>query len=270
MNQLAGRRPEEEIERYLAEVTARLPRPGRTRTGIVAELRSGLLDAADCHQAAGLAPADAVQAAIREFGDPALVADGFLPEVAAGHARRVATALLLTGPLVGMLWLATAAASHPAIRIAVFWQWTTLPAGLGAGLQLVAVAVAVTASAAAAGIAVTGRLSRWLPAAPRRAPLAAAIAGFGAVAADGLGLVLLATELAAAPGRLSPLPAARGRRRQRGPAAAGQARRAPLPGHARHPGPWLNGPADALSPPFPPARPPRARAPRTSAPARPG
>jgi hypothetical protein len=38
--------------------------------------------------------------------------------------------------------------------------------------------------------------------------MAAAIAGFGAVGADGLGLVLLAAELAAAPGGVSFLPAA--------------------------------------------------------------
>jgi HAAS len=196
------------VERYLAEVTARLPGPARAHSGIVAELRSGLHDATDSHQSAGLPPAEAVVAAIREFGDPGLVADGFLPEIAASQARRVAIVLLVSGPLVGLLWLATAVASHPAIRIGTFWQTTTLPAGLGAGIQLVAVAVAVTVTAGAAGIAVTGRLSRWLPARPRRAPLAAAIAGFGAVGADGLGLMLLAAELAAAPGRLSPLPAA--------------------------------------------------------------
>ncbi len=120
----------------------------------------------------------------------------------------MATVLLVTGPLVGLLWLATAAASHLTIRIAMFWNWPTLSAGLGAGIQLVAAAVAITACAGAAGIAVPGRLSRWLPSVPRRAPLAAAIAGFGAVGADGLGILLLAAELAAVPGKVSPLPAA--------------------------------------------------------------
>jgi hypothetical protein len=38
------------VERYLAEVTARLPGPARARAGIVAELRSGLLDAVDAHR----------------------------------------------------------------------------------------------------------------------------------------------------------------------------------------------------------------------------
>jgi hypothetical protein len=196
------------VERYLAEVMARLPGPPKTHSGIVSELRSGLLDAMDSHESAGLPPAQAVQAAIHEFGDPGLVANEFLPEIAASHARRVATVLLVTGPLVGLLWLAMATASHLPIRIAPLWRVTTLPAGLGAGIQLVAIAIAVTASAGAVGIAVTGRLSRWLPARPRRAPLAAAIAGFGAVGADGFGLVLFAAALATAPGQVSPLPAA--------------------------------------------------------------
>jgi hypothetical protein len=43
---------------------------------------------------------------------------------------------------------------------------------------------------------------------PRRAPAAAAVAGFGAVGADALGLALLGVQLATAAGTLSPWPAA--------------------------------------------------------------
>jgi hypothetical protein len=75
-------------------------------------------------------------------------------------------------------------------------------------IHLVFAAVAVTACAALVGIATTGRLTRWLPVRPRRAPTAAAVAGFGAVGADGLGLALLAGQMAMAPGRLSPVLAA--------------------------------------------------------------
>ncbi len=196
------------VERYLAEVTARLPGPPRARSGIVAELRSGLLDAADAHASAGLPPTEAVAGAIREFGDPAQVAGGFRAEIAASQARSVALTLLATGPLVGLLWLATAVASHLGIRFGLPWQWTGLSPGLRAGMLLVAVAAGVTAWAAILGIATTGRLTRWLPARPRRAPTAAAVAGFGAVGADGLGLVLLAAQLATAPGKLSPVLAA--------------------------------------------------------------
>jgi hypothetical protein len=193
------------VEGYLAEVTARLPGPARAQAGIVAELRCGLLDAADAHRSAGLPPAQAALAGIREFGDPAQVAAGFRAEIAARQARRVAVTLLVTGPLVGLLWIATAVASHLGIPLAPPWQWTGRSPALSVGFQLVAVAAGVTAGAAVLGIASTGRLTRWLPARPRRAPAAAAVAGFGAVSADGLGLALLAAQLATAPGRLSPV-----------------------------------------------------------------
>lgn len=196
------------VEVYLADVAARLPGPPRAHAGIVAELRSGLLDAVDAYQAAGLPPARATGEAIGEFGDPALVAVGFRAEIAARQARRVVITLLVTGPLVGLLWIATARASHIGIRLVLPWQQVGGSPGLGAGLVLVAAAAGITAWAAIAGIATTGRFTRWLPDRPRRAPTAAAVAGYGAVSADGLGLVLLAAELAAAPGHLSPVLAA--------------------------------------------------------------
>ena len=192
------------VERYLAEVTARLAGPDRARAGIVAELRSGLLDAADAHRSAGLPPAQAALAAIREFGGPAQVADGFRAEIAARQARRVAVALLVTGPLVGLLWIAAASASH----LGLAWPWAGSPSGFRLGIHLVAIAVGVTAWAGLLGIATSGRLTRWLPDRPRRPPMAAAVAGFAAVGADGLGLALLAAQLATAPGRLSPALAA--------------------------------------------------------------
>ena len=196
------------VERYLAEVTARLAGPDRAQAGIVAELRSGLLDAADAHRSAGLPPAQAVLAAVREFGDPGQVADGFRAEIAASQARRVAVTLLVTGPLVGLLWIAAASASHLGLRAGLTWPWAGLPTGFHVGIQLVAIAVGVTAWAGLLGIATSGRLTRWLPDRPRRPPAAAAVAGFGAMGADGLGLALLAAQLATGPGRLSPVLAA--------------------------------------------------------------
>jgi HAAS len=191
-------------ERYLTEITSRLPGSPRTHSGIVAELRAGLLDAIDAYQAAGQVPAEAARAAIREFGDPARVADSFRAEIAARLARRVAVAMLVTGPLVGLLWIITAVASHLLPHLA----WTGPRPGLWlVGLALIALAAAVTAAGALLGIAATGRLTRWLPAGPRRAPTAAAIAGFGAVGADALGLALLAAELATMSGTMSPVPA---------------------------------------------------------------
>ena len=195
------------VDGYLAEVTARLPGPARARAGIVAELRSGLLDATDAHRSAGLPPAEAALAAIAEFGDPAQVSAGFRAEIAASQARRAAIALLVTGPLVGLLWIATAAASHLRAGPVLGGHWAAPFPGMGVGIYLVAAAAGVTAWGALAGIAATGRLTRWLPTRPRQAPTAAAVAGYGAVSADGLGLILLAAELATIPGKLALLPA---------------------------------------------------------------
>jgi len=196
------------VEGYLAAVSARLPGPAWARAGIVAELRSGLLDAADAHRAAGLPPAEATAAAIGEFGDPALVAGGFTAEIAARLARRVAVALLASGPLVGMLWITAALTSHLGVRLAPPWEWQDLSAAVRVAIHLLAVPVGVTAWAALFGIASTGRLTRWLPAGPRRAATAGAVAGFAAVGADALGLTVFAAQLAAAPGTLAPIPAA--------------------------------------------------------------
>jgi hypothetical protein len=89
------------VESYLAEVSARFPGPVRAQAGIVAELRSGLLDATDAYCCAGLPDEQAALAATGEFGDPGLVADSFRTEIAARQARRVSVSLAAAGPLVG-------------------------------------------------------------------------------------------------------------------------------------------------------------------------
>ena len=154
----------------------------------------------------GVPSAQAAAAAITEFGDPGEIAGGFRAEIAAGQARRVAVMVLVTGPWSAWSGSAEAAAGHPGARLGLPWHW----AGLfpPPGLLLVAIAVAVTAGGALGGIASTGRLTRWLPDRPRRAPTAAAVAGLGAVGADVLGLTLLAAQLATVPGKLSPVLAA--------------------------------------------------------------
>ena len=147
------------LERYLAEVTARMPGPARARAGIVAELRSGLLDAADAQRSAGLPPDRAAVAAISEFGDAAGIAAGFRAEIAARHARRVVLTLLVTGPLVGLLWIAEAGASHAGAQSGRPWPWAAPAPGL-----LVAVAV---------GVRSFRRIFRWNERLTRRAREAA-------------------------------------------------------------------------------------------------
>jgi hypothetical protein len=197
-----------EVESYLTELAAQLPGPPRARAEIVAELRSGLLDAADAHRSAGLPQVGAALAAISEFGDAGQVADGFRAELAARQARRMSMRLLAGGPLVGLAWLAAALASHLGMHLAPPWRWPDLSPALSLGSHLVVVVIVAAAWAALAAVAATGRLTRWLPARPRRAPTAAVLAGLGAAGTDLIMLALLAGQLAIAPGTLAPLPVA--------------------------------------------------------------
>jgi HAAS domain-containing protein len=196
------------IDAYLGQIGAALPGPARTRRDIVAELRSGLLDAADAHRATGMPAAPAIEAAIREFGDPRQVAAGFRPEIAARQARRLALALVATGPLIGSLWAAAALASHIGIRHAAPWHWAGAPPASLVAFPAVAAALLITVWTALFTVAATGRLTRWLPTRPYTATTTAAIAGFGTVAADVAIFVLLASQLATAPSRLAPAPVA--------------------------------------------------------------
>jgi hypothetical protein len=171
---------------YLAELAAQLGGPAAARAAIVAELEDGLWAAAATHRAGGSPPEEAARAAVAEFGDPATVAAGFGPELAAATGRRVGLGLLTTGPLVGTSWL-----------LLVVATWTRMgrepPAALGLVAALVGLVLAVAVPAAVLSVAVSGRLSRLLPAGPRVAATAAATAAGACVAGD---LVLLAGLLA--------------------------------------------------------------------------
>ena len=164
----------------------------------------GLLDATDAYRDAGLPAARAAAAAIGEFGDPRQVAAAFRPELAISQARRVALTLLATGPLIGLLWVAAAVASHIGIRHAPPWQWAGAPPASREPFPLAAAAMADS------GLDRAFHHRRHRPGHPlasRPPPLApgtAAIAGLGAAAADLALFVLLASQLAAAPSTLSP------------------------------------------------------------------
>jgi hypothetical protein len=184
------------VEDYLADVSARLQGPGRERAAIVAELQDGLLEAVDAHVARGLTPPAAAGAAVMEFGDPPTVAAAFTPELAAVQARRIALALVRTGPLVGLLWVAAVATSPaPPWRHGLSGVWPALP--------LLGLAVSAAVVAAVLAVAATGRLSRWLPIRPRLATTAAAVAGLVCTALDASVLALAASWLVRTPGSLA-------------------------------------------------------------------
>jgi hypothetical protein len=172
---------------YMGELADQLRGPPGARGEILAELEDGLWAATAAHQTQSIAPEEAARAAVVEFGDPGIVAASFGPELAAATGRRVGLGLLGTGPLVGMSWLLVAAAS---------WRWAGRepPAALGLVAALMGLVLVVAIPAAVLAVALSGRLSRWLPAGPQVAATAAAAAASACVVGD---LVLLTGMLAA-------------------------------------------------------------------------
>jgi hypothetical protein len=168
------------IADYLAAVTTQLPGPPSARAAVTDELRDGLLEALETHQARGCSQAEATAAVIAEFGDPDTVAAAFGPELGAVQARRVAVGLLVTGPLVGLTWIAAVVVNAlPPWRHQLIGPWLALP--------LVGLALAVAGPALGLAVAATGRLGRRLGRVAARAtlpPTAAAVAGLAAVVAD--------------------------------------------------------------------------------------
>jgi hypothetical protein len=207
---------EQVIGSYLAEVADRLIGPPRARRDVLAELGAGLADAADAYRSAGLAPDQAVRAALAEFGRPEQVADGFRAELTAAQARRTALALLRTGPLVGLLWLGAALASRIGAQLVSPWHWASMPASARLVTHLAGIAFAIAIGSALVTVAATGRLTRWLPTSPSARPrwLPACPAASAAMAAGGTAgidialLALLATQAVSTPGRLAALPVA--------------------------------------------------------------
>jgi hypothetical protein len=198
------------LEGWLAAVAARLPGLARTRRAVVAELRDGLHEGLSAHQARGLAPIPAAEATLAEFGDPGQVAHAFAPELAVAYARRVALTLARTGPLLGALWVTALAASplsKPVMADAVApWRWQWLP-GPWAGLPLVGLILIVGIPAAVLAVALSGRLSRWLPTSLRHAPTAAAAAALAGMTVDLTLLGMLSVQALIAPSQLAGGPA---------------------------------------------------------------
>jgi hypothetical protein len=157
--------PDDRLPAYLEEIAANLHGPRHRRQQILAELGDGLEQAVAGHAEAGLSPDRSVTAAIEEFGDPRVVADGFAAELAIAYARRTLVAFIATGPLVGVWWL-LALRPHP---------WPAVPTALLAAVPILPV-VAVAIAAAAGTVAGTGRLMRWLPEVGPRGALDATVA----------------------------------------------------------------------------------------------
>jgi hypothetical protein len=201
------------IDGYIQQVAAGLPGPARERRDMMAELRSGLLDALDVHQLNGLPEEAAAAAATAEFGEPRMIAATFRSELAVRLARRCAVTLAGTGPVVGLLWTAAAMASHIGIRP---WE-AGAPDGSTVVVPVLAVALLMTIGGALVTLVASGRLAARRGGRTWIAPATATMAGYGAVIVDVGIFTLLASQLVSAPGELAPVPVA-------GAAAASMAR----------------------------------------------
>jgi hypothetical protein len=181
---------------YLAAVAAQLPGPAAARVAVTDELRDGLMEALETHQARRRSRKEATAAVIAEFGDPDTVAAAFGPELAAVQARRVAVGLLVTGPLVGLAWIAAVVFNAlPPWRHQLIGPWLALP--------LVGLALAVAGPALGLTVAATGRLGRRLGRVVDRAtlpPTAAAVAALAAVVADLTLLGIITGQTLTSPG----------------------------------------------------------------------
>lgn len=103
----------EPVTAYLAMINARIPRRFRSRRTALDELGDGLDDAITKYRAEGLSTDEAVQRAVSESGPPSMIADAFTDVLSAGHARRTVLTLLISGPLIGVTWLAAPASGRP-------------------------------------------------------------------------------------------------------------------------------------------------------------
>ena len=179
-NNLSDSTNRDAVTDYLAAVTTQLTGPPSARAAVTDELRDGLIEALQTHQGHGCSQAEATAAAIDEYGDPNMVAAAFGPELGAVQARRVAVGLLVTGPLVGLAWIAAVVVNAlPPWRHQLIGPWLALP--------LVGLALAVAGPALGLTVAATGRLGRRLGRVVDRAtllPTTAAVAALAAVVAD--------------------------------------------------------------------------------------
>ncbi|HEY6748094.1 MAG TPA: permease prefix domain 1-containing protein [Mycobacteriales bacterium] len=179
----AGAEADRLIEAYLAE----LGRAGRLTPDMADEVADGLCETVEGYRRLGLAPAEAVRAAVAEFGCADTVATAFRAETSRAASHRLGRRLMVSGPLVGVLWLSAllASAAPPLHR--------QLP-GLWALLPLVGVAVVVGAPAAAIAVAASRPWRRFaLPA--RLAAPAVAVSSAAATTGDLTLLAIIAAHV---------------------------------------------------------------------------
>lgn len=164
---------------YLAYLEAQIPGWRLARRPVLAELADGLDDATAYYRSRGLDPDAAAARAVQDCGPVSVVALDFADLLATGQARRTARTLLVTGPLIGVLWLLTLVPGQAPDALLL-----RVPA-LGLPVLIAIVAGVLTLLA-------TGPVSRLLPHL-RLAPCRAAAAACAAAAMCDIAVLATAT-----------------------------------------------------------------------------
>lgn len=156
------------VKYYLRDIEARIPRWPRARREVLAELADGLRDATEYYLDRGMSREHAAARAVRDSGPAPVVADAVTEVLSAGQARLTAATLLVTGPVIGLLWLAALVPGRPpsdlllqrpgigalVIAAVLFEGLTVLATGSASGLPLPNMAPARTAAVACGATAI--------------------------------------------------------------------------------------------------------------------
>ena len=130
------------LDAHVDALAAALHGPVGVRTGMLAEVRDGLVDATDALTGAGLAPGAAAERAVREFGPVEAVAPGLQAELVIAQSRRTALLLVLLFPLMlsgwDLLWIIPGKPLEPLSPVGSV---------LAGGMDVVTWTVAATAAA---------------------------------------------------------------------------------------------------------------------------
>jgi hypothetical protein len=183
------------IERYISDLSARLPGPRRWRAAVLDEIRDSLLEGMHAHSHAADDPAAAALRAVAEHGPADQVASAYAPELAAAWTRRAGLLALGIIPAMATVWNLALRAGPPS-------HWQPSGTGLHLAAAVIASGVCLTLMCSTAALLGTGRLARTAGG-PLPASRAAICAASTAVSAAVLALLgVVAARAVTAPGSL--------------------------------------------------------------------
>ena len=141
------------IERYVADLSVRLPGPRRWRAAVLDEIRDSLLDGMDAHSDATHDAAAAARRAVQEHGPVDRIAGAYAAELAVAWTRRTGLLALATIPVMAIVW-------NVALRTGPLPRWHPSGTGLHVAEALIAGGICLTFVCSTAALLCTGRLAR--------------------------------------------------------------------------------------------------------------